>query len=126
MNLYRTFTRRASASTGIGMVCALTVAACGGGSGGSSANQVDPPATTTFTDTALVSDKDEVVATAHTIDANLQNPWGIATATGLPFWIADNNSNLATLYTGTGTIETQAVTGSSDVGVAIPASAAGV
>jgi len=73
-----------------------------------------------------VVDKAEVVAVATTIDANLQNPWGIATATGLPFWIADNNSNLATLYGGTGTIETQAVTGSADVGVAIPSSAAGV
>ncbi len=133
MNLYRIFTRRATASAGIGVVCALTVAACGGGgsSGSSSASQTDPPATTApattaFTDTALVVDKAEVVATAATIDANLQNPWGIATATGLPFWIADNNSNLATLYSGTGAIETQAVTGSADVGVAIPASAAGV
>ncbi len=133
MNLYRIFTRRATASAGIGVVCALTVAACGGGGsiGSSSASQTDPPATTApattaFTDTALVVDKAEVVATAATIDANLQNPWGIATATGLPFWIADNNSNLATLYSGTGAIETQAVTGSADVGVAIPASAAGV
>jgi uncharacterized protein (TIGR03118 family) len=133
MTMYRIFTRRATASAGIGMVCALTVAACGGGgsSGSMSASQTDPPATmapatTAFTDTALVSDKAEVVAVAATIDANLQNPWGIATATGLPFWIADNNSNLATLYSGTGAIETQAVTGSTDVGVAIPASAAGV
>ena len=41
---YRIFTRRASASAGIGIVCALTVAACGGGgsSGGSSASQMDP------------------------------------------------------------------------------------
>jgi uncharacterized protein (TIGR03118 family) len=74
----------------------------------------------------LVTDKAEVVAVSTTIDGNLQNPWGIATAAGLPFWIADNNSNLATLYSGTGAIETQAVTGSADVGVAIPPSAAGV
>ncbi|MGO9039899.1 MAG: TIGR03118 family protein [Steroidobacteraceae bacterium] len=133
MNLYEIFTRRATGSAGIGMVCALTVAACGGGgnSGSMSASQTDPPATmatgtATFTDTALVVDKAEVVATTATIDANLQNPWGIAMATGLPFWIADNNSNLATLYRGTGAIDTQAVTGSADVGVAIPASAAGV
>ncbi|MGO9718864.1 MAG: TIGR03118 family protein [Steroidobacteraceae bacterium] len=133
MNLYEIFTRRATGSAGIGMVCALTVAACGGGgnSGSMTASQTDPPATmatgtATFTDTALVVDKAEVVATTATIDANLQNPWGIAMATGLPFWIADNNSNLATLYRGTGAIDTQAVTGSADVGVAIPASAAGV
>jgi uncharacterized protein (TIGR03118 family) len=79
-----------------------------------------------FTDTALVSNKAEVVATPHTIDANLQNPWGIAAAPGLPFWIADNNSNITTLYSGTGTTETQAITGSAEVGVTLPASAAGV
>ena len=131
MDTHRLFVRRAVAAIGIGVVCALTVAACGGGDGSgmtsaSDASQTTPPATGTFTDAALVTDKSEVVAVAATIDANLQNPWGIATATGLPFWIADNNSNLTTLYSGTGTIETQAVTGSSDVGVAIPASAAGV
>ena len=82
--------------------------------------------TTVFTDTALVADKSEVVASAKTVDANLQNPWGIAVATGLPFWIADNNSNLATLYSGAGDVETQEVTGSPTTGIAIPASAAAV
>lgn len=38
-----------------------------------------------FTDTALVSNKVGVVATSTIIDANLQNPWGIAVAPGLPF-----------------------------------------
>jgi uncharacterized protein (TIGR03118 family) len=74
----------------------------------------------------LVSNKVGVVATATTIDANLSNPWGLVTAPGLPFWIADNNRNLATLYSGTGEIQTDAVTGSTDVGITIPASAAGV
>jgi len=50
----------------------------------------------------------------------------LVTAPGLPFWIADNNSNLATLYTGAGVVETSQATGSNDVGIAIPASAAGV
>jgi hypothetical protein len=50
----------------------------------------------------------------------------LATAPGLPFWIADNNSNLATLYSGTGAIQTNAVTGSATVGVTIPTSATGV
>jgi len=132
MNFHRIFPSRASASAGISMVCAFAVAACGGGGSGSgsevsSASQSAPATTTTaFTDTALVSDKAEVVATGDTIDANLQNPWGIAVAPGLPFWIADNNSNLSTLYSGTGEIETQTVTGAADVGIAIPASAAGV
>lgn len=110
---------------------ALMVAACGGD--GSSSGSASPAASagsqstsTVYSDAALVVDKAEVVASSKTVDANLQNPWGIAVATGLPFWIADNNSNLATLYSGTGTVETQEVTGSAATGIAIPASAAGV
>lgn len=121
MNLHRVIASRASVSAQLGMVCALTVAACGGGSG-----QTVPPAAMGFTDTALVSNSKAVVATANTIDANLQNPWGIALAPGLPFWISDNNSNLSTLYSGIGANETQAVTGSPSVGIVIPPSAAGV
>jgi uncharacterized protein (TIGR03118 family) len=129
MNLYRSITSRASLSTPLGIVCALTVAACGGGGGGSAASgvgQTVPPAAMAFADTALVSNSSAVVATANKIDANLQNPWGIALAPGLPFWISDNNSNVSTLYSGIGAIETQTITGSPNVGIAIPASAAGV
>jgi uncharacterized protein (TIGR03118 family) len=131
MNLYRVITSRASVSVELGMVCVLSVAACGGGSGsgsgGSSVSQANPPpAATGFTDTALVSDSSTVVATALTIDAKLQNPWGVAVAPGLPFWISDNNSNLSTLYSGIGAIETQTITGSPNIGIAIPPSAAGV
>ena len=128
MNLYRSITSRASVSAQLGVVCALTVAACGGGGGGSGSGvgQAVPPAAMTFADSALVSNSSAVVATANKIDANLQNPWGIAVAPGLPFWISDNNSNVSTLYSGIGAIETQAITGSPNVGIAIPASAAGV
>jgi uncharacterized protein (TIGR03118 family) len=125
MILYRSIISRASVSAQLGIVCALTVVGCGG-SGGGSASQGVPPAAMGFTDTALVSNNNAVVATAKTIDANLQNPWGIAVAPGSPFWIADNNSNLSTLYSGIGANETQAITGSPNVGIAIPASAAGV
>jgi len=121
---YRSITSRASVSAQLGIVCALTVAACGGGGG--SASQGAPPAAMGFSDTALVSNNNAILATAKTIDANLQNPWGIAVAPGAPFWIADNNSNLSTLYSGIGANETQAVTGSPNIGIAIPASAAGV
>lgn len=101
---------------------ALSLAACGGGDGGdgmlaSSAG---------FADTALVSNRTGVVLTTSTIDANLSNPWGLAVAPGQPFWIADNNSNLSTLYSGTGTVETSTVTGSNATGIAIPPSAAAV
>jgi uncharacterized protein (TIGR03118 family) len=122
MNLYRVITSRASVSAQFGMVCALTVAACGGGNSGGGGVS----AAMGFTDTALVSNSSTVVATAHTIDANLQNPWGVAFAPGGPFWISDANSNVTTLYTGIGTNETQGITGSPSVGIAIPASAAGV
>ena len=133
MHLHRPVPNRVTASLSLGLVGALTLVACGGGGGGSgytapsaTNNQPAPQATSGFADTALVSDKVGVVATTTTIDANLSNPWGVATAPGLPFWIADNNSNLATLYSGMGAIQTNAVTGSSEVGIAIPASAAGV
>src|SRR5580658_11382251 len=107
---------------------ALTLVACGGGGGGSSTSNSASaaPVSSGFADTALVSDKVGIVATTTIIDANLSNPWGLAVAPGSPFWIADNNNNLSTLYSGTGAIETGGVTGSNDVGIAIPASAAGV
>jgi uncharacterized protein (TIGR03118 family) len=128
MHFNRAIPRRTVASFPLGLVGALTLAACGGGggAGSSSGDQMTGQTTSVFADTALVSNKVGVVGTATTIDANLSNPWGLVTAPGLPFWIADNNRNIATLYSGTGEIQTDAVTGSTDVGIAIPASAAGV
>ena len=119
----------------VSAISALVISACGGGGSGlgsysapsaPSTPSTPQPTSTVYADTALVVDKQEVVASSKAVDANLQNPWGIAVAPGLPFWIADNNSNLATLYSGTGEIETQEVTGSATTGIAIPASAAGV
>jgi len=125
MNLHR-IANRAAAPFALGVICVVAVAACGGGGSGGSSTTSDPPATSSFIDTALVADNATVVAKATTLDANLQNPWGIAVAPGLPFWIADNNGNLSTLYSGTGTNETDTITGSNSVGIAIPASAAGL
>ena len=53
--------------------------------------------------TNLVSDLPGV---ALVKDSNLVNPWGIAESSGSPFWIADNNSNLATLYMVPGAMNT--------------------
>src|ERR1700733_13126420 len=119
---------KAVASFLLGAAGALTLVACGGGgSGGSTAaNQMAGQTSTGFADTAMVSDKLGVVATTTKIDANLSNPWGVAIAPGLPFWVADNNSNLSTLYSGTGAIQTDSITGNNEVGITIPASAAGV
>jgi len=55
---------------------------------------------TQFIVTNLVSDG--TVPAANPPDANLQNPWGVAFGPTGPFWIADNHTNVATLYTGTG------------------------
>src|SRR5579862_6251841 len=130
MHLNRGVSRTVVAPFSLGVMAVLTLSACGGGDGNSAtsstSNQSAPQTTSGFADTALVSDKVGVVATTTTIDANLSNPWGIAVAPGLPFWIADNNSNLSTLYSGTGVVETQQITGATDIGVAIPPSAAGV
>jgi uncharacterized protein (TIGR03118 family) len=44
-------------------------------------------------------------------DTNLQNAWGVAfTPAASPFWIADNNTGLSTLYDGNGTIVPLVVT----------------
>jgi uncharacterized protein (TIGR03118 family) len=55
----------------------------------------------------LVSDG---AVSAVTTDPNLLNPWGIAFFPGGPFWIADNNSGLSTLYDGLGNIVPLVVT----------------
>jgi uncharacterized protein (TIGR03118 family) len=129
---FRIITNRAPASCAVGALCAVAIAACGGGGSASSSSpssSISNPTTSmtsTFADTALVANREMGYATSTVIDANLQNPWGIAVGPGLPFWIADNNANIATLYSGTGEIETQEITGSAVVGVAIPASAAAV
>jgi len=52
-----------------------------------------------FTQTNLTSDAG-IGGTQK--DANLVNPWGMSRSSGSPWWLADNGSNLSTLYTSTG------------------------
>jgi uncharacterized protein (TIGR03118 family) len=52
---------------------------------------------TVYKQTNLVSD---IPGVARTTDPNLVNPWGLAELPGLPLWVADNGSNMATVYTG--------------------------
>src|ERR1700730_17930726 len=52
-----------------------------------------------FKQTNLVSDGS---VSARTIDPNLINPWGVAYSPTGPFWMADNNSGVATIYRGNG------------------------
>jgi uncharacterized protein (TIGR03118 family) len=52
-----------------------------------------------YLQTNIVSD---VKGTAPVTDPNLVNPWGIVSGANTPFWIADNNAGVSTLYTATG------------------------
>jgi uncharacterized protein (TIGR03118 family) len=126
MTAYRAKSKNLFLSLPAAIASALTLSACGGGGGGSNSQLGGGQATSTLSDAALVTDKVGVVASAATIDANLSNPWGLATGPGLPFWVADNNSNVVTLYGGDGQIQTHTVTGATDAGIVVPAEAPGV
>ena len=81
-----------------------TLVSCGGGSSSSSSssngsNGTSAPVPSSFAVTALVSDG--AVAAAH-VDGNLKNPWGIAFNPNGFVWVADNGTNVATLYDGNG------------------------
>jgi uncharacterized protein (TIGR03118 family) len=90
-----------------GMAIAI-LASCGGGSSSSSStNNPSPSVQSSFTATALVSDG--AVAAAHT-DANLKNPWGVAFNPKGFVWVADNGTNVATLYDGNGVPQSLVVT----------------
>jgi len=50
-----------------------------------------------YVQTDLVSD---VPGRAQTVDPNLVNPWGMSAAPTSPLWVADNGTNVSTLYQG--------------------------
>src|SRR5882757_3500018 len=52
-----------------------------------------------FSQTNLVS---SVPGLAQNTDPSLQNPWGMAFSGTSPFWVADNDISLSTLYNGAG------------------------
>ena len=52
-----------------------------------------------YIQTNLVSDLPGMAAVR---DPNLINPWGLARSTGSPWWVADNNAGVSTLYNGAG------------------------
>src|SRR5260370_30374766 len=45
-----------------------------------------------------LTDTNGIVHIAAVFDPNLVNPWGVTTSVASPFWVADNNKGLATLY----------------------------
>jgi uncharacterized protein (TIGR03118 family) len=60
-----------------------------------------------YSQTNLVSD---IPGLAAQTDPNLINPWGIAESGTSPFWVSDNGSGRATLYSTTGTPQSLIVT----------------
>lgn len=64
-------------------------------------------AVTRYQQTNLVSD---VPILAAVTDANLVNPWGIASSPTSPFWVSNNGTGLSTLYNGAGQIQSLVVT----------------
>ena len=60
-----------------------------------------------FVQTNLVSD---VPGLAANTDANLKNPWGIASSATSPFWVADNGTGVSTIYNSSGTPQSLVVT----------------
>ena len=55
----------------------------------------------TYQTTFLVSDIANITGN-NPADPNLGNPWGLAASSSGPWWVADNNTGVATLYNGTG------------------------
>lgn len=66
---------------------------------GAAAIAGDGEESSVYTRVNLVSDIDGV---ARFTDSNLVNPWGLAFGPTTPFWVADNNGNVSTLYNGHG------------------------
>jgi uncharacterized protein (TIGR03118 family) len=60
-----------------------------------------------YSQSNLVSD---IPGLASFTDPNLVNPWGISFSPTTPFWIADNGTGVATLYTGVGSPQSLIVT----------------
>lgn len=55
-----------------------------------------------FVQTNLVSDLSPAESGAKFLDPHLVNPWGLVHGPKTPWWVADNNGNVSTLYTGKG------------------------
>ena len=60
-----------------------------------------------YKQTNLISD---IPGMAAVTDPNLVNAWGISRSSGSPWWVSDNGTGVATLYSGTGTPASLVVT----------------
>jgi uncharacterized protein (TIGR03118 family) len=57
-----------------------------------------PAPANSFTKTNLISNTSSHQASL--VDPNLKNAWGLASGPTTPFWVSDNNSGVATVYSG--------------------------
>jgi uncharacterized protein (TIGR03118 family) len=73
----------------------------------STALPAQPTPTQHYMQTNLVADTPGV---AQVTDPNLVNAWGMSRSSTSPWWVSDNGTGLATLYSGTGTTEALVVT----------------
>ena len=83
--------KRVISSFSVVLMVLLVTSASAGSASGKTANA--------YTVTNLVSD---VSGAAKLLDPNLVNAWGLAAGPMTPWWVADNGTDVSTLYTGTG------------------------
>src|SRR5882724_9558025 len=63
-----------------------------------------------FTRTDLTANQSSVSPAAPNVDPNLVNAWGLARASGSPWWVSDNGTGLSTLYNAVGAAQSLVVT----------------
>jgi uncharacterized protein (TIGR03118 family) len=81
-------------------VLALPLSARAAEDHGDSSNWMPPLATNTYAITPLTTNGSGGMFS----DTHLVNPWGLSRSSGSPWWVSDNGTGLATLYTGTGSV----------------------
>jgi uncharacterized protein (TIGR03118 family) len=80
-----------------------------------------------YTQTNLVSSVSGVGTNpTNPLDTQLINPWGLARSAGGPWWVADNGTDLSTIYNGVGTKQGLVVAISVATGATPPAAPTGV
>ena len=75
------------------LAATVAVALAGAGVAGATGH----PGTAAFTQRNLVSD---IPGVARITDPNLVNPWGLSAGPATPLWVADNGTDVSTLYSG--------------------------
>jgi hypothetical protein len=78
----------------LGAIAATAVVALAGASPAGAAGHAGTDA---FAQRNLVSD---IPGVARITDPNLVNPWGLAAGPATPLWVADNGTDVSTLYSG--------------------------